>query len=137
MESAAGRQWPGPWNRPLQSVDPEGSHRYRWHGHAALGSRRRRSRNRLRRHVYHSRPGRFACTHRLAARNPHPKVKVYTRALAAPLDWDAIAPWFDDLSFYFGERLLRSQCVLRLVGETDPYLMQHWGPVYRLPTTLK
>jgi G3E family GTPase len=71
------------------------------------------------------------------ARNPHPRVKVYTRSLAAPLDWDAVARWLDDFGFYFGERLLRSKCILQLAGQTDPVVMQSVGHVYSQPTVLK
>lgn len=68
---------------------------------------------------------------------PHPKVKVYSRTLAVPLDWTAVAWWLDDVSFYFGERLLRSKCVLRLAGEDDPVVMQSVGHIYSQPMALK
>jgi G3E family GTPase len=74
---------------------------------------------------------------RSAQRDPHPSVRVFTRVLDGRLDWRAVSWWLDDMSFYFGERMLRSKCVLRLTGGPDPVLMQSVGHVYGQPAILR
>lgn len=92
-----------------------------------------------------SSPGRITQDHlheflflkQAAPRGAHPAVGVYTRTIEGLLDWRAVSWWLDDMSFYFGERMLRSKCILRLAGGPDPVLMQSVGHVYGQPTVLK
>lgn len=69
--------------------------------------------------------------------DPHPSVRVYTRTLDEKLDWRTVSWWLDDMSFYFGERMLRSKCILRLTGGPDPVMIQSVGHVYGQPSVLK
>ena len=68
-----------------------------------------------------------------AAAQRHPRISVLAGQARAPVAWDDVAQWLDDLAGYCGERLLRVKALLRVTDCAEPILVQGVGTTYGVP----
>src|SRR3546814_42260 len=67
----------------------------------------------------------------------HPNITVCTRSIEPALNWQELGWWVEDISFQFGERLLRAKFLLRVDGWDHAVLVQSVGHVFSQPVTLQ
>ncbi|HWK44528.1 MAG TPA: GTP-binding protein [Stellaceae bacterium] len=63
----------------------------------------------------------------------HPRIGVLLADFAAPVPWDDLAEWLDDLAGLCGDRLLRVKGLVRIVGGDLPILVQSVGTLFSAP----
>lgn len=62
----------------------------------------------------------------------HPDIKVFTRTLNNRMEWYEVAEKLDDISYFFGEKLLRSKCLLN-TQDSGQVLIQSVGHIFSQP----
>jgi G3E family GTPase len=62
----------------------------------------------------------------------HPRLSVVLARLTAPVTWEDLAEWLDNLAGLCGERLLRSKGIVHVAGG-PPLLVQSVGTVFAAP----
>jgi G3E family GTPase len=63
----------------------------------------------------------------------HPRISTFLARPAAPLDWDDLAAWLDNLAGLLGERLLRVKGLVAIDGAPGPVLIQSVGTLFSAP----
>jgi G3E family GTPase len=63
----------------------------------------------------------------------HPRIAVRLARPTGPLAYDDLATWLDNLAGALGDRLLRLKGLVRIVGETRPFLVQSVGTLFAPP----
>jgi G3E family GTPase len=66
----------------------------------------------------------------------HPRISVVLARLDAPIAWDALAEWLDNLAGLCGARLLRVKGLVQVTGSTRPLLVQSVGTTFSAPRPL-
>jgi G3E family GTPase len=63
----------------------------------------------------------------------HPRIGVVLARLDAPVAWDALAEWLDNLAGLCGERMLRVKGLVKVIGNSRPLLVQCVGTTFSAP----
>ncbi len=63
----------------------------------------------------------------------HPRVAVWLARPSAPLPYDDLAAWLDNLAGHLGERLLRLKGLVRVVESDRPVLVESVGTLFSRP----
>jgi len=63
----------------------------------------------------------------------HPRIRVWSGVVAAPLSWTDFSIWLDDLAGFCGDRLLRVKALLRVTDCPEPILIQSVGTTFGMP----
>lgn len=63
----------------------------------------------------------------------HPRIHVLLASLHAPVEWDDLAEWLDNLAGLCGDRLLRLKGLVRVAGQAHPMLVQSVGTTFSAP----
>ncbi len=63
----------------------------------------------------------------------HPRISVVLARLDAPVAWNALAEWLDNLAGLCGERMLRVKGLVQVTGSNRPLLVQSVGTTFSAP----
>jgi G3E family GTPase len=63
----------------------------------------------------------------------HPRISVVLAKLDAPVAWDTLAEWLDNLAGLCGDRVLRVKGLVQAIGSSRPLLVQSVGTTFSAP----
>jgi G3E family GTPase len=64
------------------------------------------------------------------------RIRAHCLTFAAPLDWESVAGWLDQLANEHGENLLRVKGLLNVSGQDEPVVIQGVHHLFHPPSTL-
>jgi len=64
------------------------------------------------------------------------RIRAHCLSFAAPLDWESVAGWLDQLAQEHGENLLRVKGLLHVSGQDEPVVIQGVHHLFHPPSTL-